>query len=59
MLGASKQPNCSVANLSLDLSDRGVLRPLARLISAVRQAAGETPILLIGAAARLRRTLKS
>jgi predicted nucleotidyltransferase len=41
-----------VANSSLDLSDRAVLGPLARLLSAVRQAAGETPVLLIGATAR-------
>jgi len=41
-----------VANSSLDLSDRAVLGPLARLLAAVRQAAGETPILLVGAAAR-------
>jgi predicted nucleotidyltransferase len=41
-----------VANSSLDLSDRAVLAPLARLVAAVRQAAGETPVLLVGAAAR-------
>ena len=41
-----------MANSSLDLSDRAVLGPLARLLSAVRQAAGETPVLLVGAAAR-------
>jgi predicted nucleotidyltransferase len=37
---------------SLDLSDRAVLRPLAELLAAVRAAAGDTPLLLIGAAAR-------
>lgn len=37
---------------SLDLSERAVLGPLARLIAAVRKAAGDTPLLLIGAAAR-------
>lgn len=37
---------------SLDLSDRAALTPLARLIAAVQNAAGETPILLVGAAAR-------
>jgi predicted nucleotidyltransferase len=41
-----------VANSSLDLSDRAVLGPLARLLLAVRRAAGDTPILLVGAAAR-------
>lgn len=41
-----------MANSSLDLSDRAVLGPLARLLSAVRQAAGDTPSLLVGAAAR-------
>jgi predicted nucleotidyltransferase len=37
---------------SLDLSDRAVLRPLAELLAAVRAAAGDAPLLLIGAAAR-------
>jgi len=41
-----------VANSSLDLSDRAVLGSLARLLSAVRRAAGDTPVLLVGAAAR-------
>jgi len=41
-----------VANSSLDLSDRAVLGPLARLLSAVHRAAGDTPVLLVGAAAR-------
>lgn len=41
-----------MANSSLDLSDRAVLGPLARLLSAVRRAAGDTPVLLVGAAAR-------
>jgi hypothetical protein len=52
MPAASKLPSCSVANSSLDLSDRAVLGPLARLLGAVRQVAGGTPVLLIGAAAR-------
>jgi predicted nucleotidyltransferase len=41
-----------VANSSLDLSDRAVLGPLARLLSAVHRAAGDAPVLLVGAAAR-------
>ena len=41
-----------MANSSLDLSDRAVLAPLARLLSGVRQEAGDTPLLLVGAAAR-------
>jgi predicted nucleotidyltransferase len=41
-----------VIRSSLDLSDRAVLEPLARLISAVRLSAGATPILLVGATAR-------
>jgi predicted nucleotidyltransferase len=41
-----------VANSSLDLSDRAVLGPLGGLLSAVRQAVGETPLLLVGATAR-------
>lgn len=41
-----------MANSSLDLSDRAVLGPLARLLSAVRQAVRDTPVLLVGAAAR-------
>jgi predicted nucleotidyltransferase len=41
-----------VARSSLDLSDRGVLGPLAELLGAVRAAAGDAPLLLIGAAAR-------
>jgi len=41
-----------VAGSSLDLSDRAVLGPLARLLAAVRKAAGEAPLLLVGAAAR-------
>jgi predicted nucleotidyltransferase len=41
-----------VARLSLDLSDRAVLRPLAELLAAVRAAAGDASLLLIGAAAR-------
>jgi predicted nucleotidyltransferase len=40
-----------VASSSLDLSDRAVLGSLARLLSAVRRAAGDTPLLLVGAAA--------
>jgi predicted nucleotidyltransferase len=41
-----------VVNSSLDLSDRAVLGSLARLLSAVRRAADDTPLLLVGAAAR-------
>src|SRR5260370_25304347 len=52
MLGALKPHTFSVATSSLDLSDRTVLGSLARLLSAVRKAAGETPLLLVGAAAR-------
>ena len=49
-----------MANSSLDSSDRAVLEPLARLLSAVYRAAGETPILLVGAAVRdPRRSLES
>lgn len=36
----------------IDLTDRPVLKPLSSLLAAVRDAAGETPVLLIGAAAR-------
>jgi predicted nucleotidyltransferase len=52
MPGASRPPNFSVVHSLLDLSDRAVLVPLARLLSAVRRAARDTPILLVGAAAR-------
>ena len=52
MLGASKLPSSCVARSSLDLSDRRDLGGLARLVAVVRQAAGTTPILLVGAAAR-------
>lgn len=41
-----------MARSSLDLSDRAALRPLAELLGAVRAAAGDAPLLLIGAAAR-------
>jgi predicted nucleotidyltransferase len=41
-----------VANSSPDLSDRAALGSLARLLSAVRRAADDTPLLLVGAAAR-------
>ncbi len=41
-----------MANSSLDLSDRAVLGSLARLLSSVRRAADDTPLLLVGAAAR-------
>lgn len=41
-----------MARSSLDLSDRAVLRPLAELLAAVRAAAGDVSLLLIGAAAR-------
>jgi predicted nucleotidyltransferase len=36
----------------LDLSDREALTPLAQLLATVRKAAGEAPLLLVGAAAR-------
>lgn len=36
----------------IDLSDRAFLQPLARLLSAVREAAGGTSFVLVGAAAR-------
>lgn len=52
MPAASKRLSCCVASSSLDLSDRTALAPLGRLLAAVRAAAGETPLLLIGAAAR-------
>lgn len=41
-----------MANSSHDLSDRAVLGSLALLLSAVRRVAADTPVLLIGAAAR-------
>ena len=41
-----------MASSSLDLSDRAVLGSLARLLSTLRVAAGDTPLLLVGAAAR-------
>jgi predicted nucleotidyltransferase len=41
-----------VAKSSLDLSDRPALAPLGRLIASVREAIGETPLLLVGATAR-------
>jgi len=41
-----------VANSSLDLSDRAVLGSLAQLLAAVRKVADDTPLLLVGAAAR-------
>jgi predicted nucleotidyltransferase len=41
-----------VASSSLDLSDRAVLGALSRLLGTVRKAAGETPLLLVGAGAR-------
>jgi hypothetical protein len=41
-----------VATLPIDLSDRAALQPLARLLAAVRQGAEDTPVLLVGAAAR-------
>lgn len=41
-----------MANSSLDLSDRALLGPLARLVSAVRLVVGDTPLLLVGAGAR-------
>jgi predicted nucleotidyltransferase len=41
-----------VANSPLDLSEHAGLGPLARLLAALRQAAGLAPVLLVGAAAR-------
>jgi hypothetical protein len=41
-----------VATSPIDLSDRAALQPLARLLAAVRQGAGDAPVLLVGAAAR-------
>ena len=41
-----------MANSLLDLSDRAVLGPLSQLLSAVLRVAGDTPVLLVGAAAR-------
>ncbi len=52
MLVASKLRNSSVARSSLDLADRAALRPLARLLTAVREATGDMPLVLVGAAAR-------
>jgi hypothetical protein len=52
MLVASRLRNSYVARSSLDLADRAVLRPLARLLLAVRKAAGDIPLLLVGATAR-------
>ena len=52
MLVASKLRNSYVARSSLDLADRAALRPLARLVSAVRKATGTCPLVLVGAAAR-------
>jgi predicted nucleotidyltransferase len=52
MLVASKLRDSYVARSSLDLADRAALRPLARLLSAVRKATGDIPLVLVGAAAR-------
>jgi len=52
MPDVSRPLNFSVAHSSLDLSDRAVLRPLAELLVAVGAAAGDAPLLLIGATAR-------
>ena len=41
-----------MATSPIDLSDRAALHPLARLLAAARQEAGDTPVLLVGAAAR-------
>lgn len=41
-----------MAPSSLDLSERAALAALGELVAAVRRAAGDTPILLVGAAAR-------
>lgn len=38
--------------MSLDWADRKELEPLARLLALVRQVAGNTPLLLVGATAR-------
>lgn len=48
----SKPRSFSVNSSLLDLSDRVTLQPLARLLAAVRAAAGSRPLLLVGAAAR-------
>jgi len=52
MLVVSRLRNSYVARSSLDLADRAALRPLARLLSAVRKATGDIPLILAGAAAR-------
>jgi predicted nucleotidyltransferase len=52
MLVASRLRNSYVAHSSLDLADRDALQPLARLLSAVRKAIGDIPLVLVGAAAR-------
>lgn len=52
MPGVSRLRSFSTPGSLIDLSDRALLKPLARLLSAVREAAGATPVLLVGAAAR-------
>lgn len=52
MLAASRLRNSYVARSSLDFADRTALQPLARLLSAVRKAIGDIPLVLVGAAAR-------
>jgi predicted nucleotidyltransferase len=52
MLVASRLRNSYVARSSLDLADCAALQPLARLLSAVRKATGDTPLVLVGADAR-------
>lgn len=41
-----------MSDFSIDLSDRTALAPLGRLLSAVGRVAAESPVLLLGAAAR-------
>jgi predicted nucleotidyltransferase len=52
MLVASRLRNSYVASSSLDFADRAALQLLARLLSAVRKAIGDIPLVLVGAAAR-------
>jgi predicted nucleotidyltransferase len=52
MLVVLRLRNSYVARSSLDFADRAALQPLARLLSAVRKAIGDIPLVLVGAAAR-------
>lgn len=52
MPAALKQHSYCVDHSLLDLSDRPVLQPLARVLAAVQRAGGETRFVVIGAAAR-------